>query len=77
MEHSSQRRAQLAQIIQETISGIDKADIKGLRKSLQEAYPFESTRDYTYQVWLKEIHRQLGFKLKRSRKHKDQLELFE
>jgi hypothetical protein len=77
MEKINNLREHLAPVIEDAITGIDKDDIRQIREALKEAYPFESTREYAYQVWLKEVHCQLGFKLKRSRKHKDQLELFE
>lgn len=77
MEKINNLREHLAPVIEDAITGIDKDDIRQIREALKEAYPFESTREYAYQVWLKEVHCQLGFKLKRSRKHKNQLELFE
>lgn len=77
MGNTSDLREMLGELIKDAIAGIDRSDIRQIREALKEAYPFESTREYAYQVWLKEVHCQLGFKLKRSRKHKDQLELFD
>ena len=76
MGKHSELRVRCALLIEKTISDIDKDNIKDIRTALRKAYPFKSTKGYTYKVWLKEIHSQLGFKLKRSRKHRDQLELF-
>lgn len=77
MNKRSNLKERFEPIIEQAIACSDKRDIKSIRVALAEAYPFESTQDYAYKVWLNEVHRQLGFKLKRSKKHKDQLELFE
>lgn len=69
-------RSNMASIIAKTIAENDRNNVPEIRRALRDAYPLESTRHYAYKVWLKEVHCQLGYKLKRSRTHKDQLELF-
>lgn len=70
-------REQSAPLVFSVLSRAGRKDVALIRRLLREAYPFDKSDSWAYRVWLSEVHKQLGFTLKRKKSHPMQMELFE
>lgn len=64
-------RDSISQRVADVVRDIGLDDIQALRKALREAYPYGERRYHPYKVWLSEVHRQTGGRLRRKKPDSD------
>lgn len=69
-------RREAALVIERALDGVDRTDIRAVRRALRAAYPFGQRRFWPYKAWLLEIRSRLGHGLNR-KPSGPQFDLFE
>lgn len=70
------RREYCAPIIARVIREVGKYNMKLLRKSLRDAYPWYERKYHPYKIWCDEVRRQLGGRPLPGEQDPNQIKLF-